>query len=68
MGKPEPNFWWEIVDGATAIIVQSDWPGGQELARFVQDSANCDMQPQIDAAEKLIAEYRSGRKTPEWRK
>lgn len=71
MGRPSPDFWWDMVDNATAVIVQSDWPGGEELARFAPANtkpASVGLEPQIALAESLIADYKAGRKTPVWTK
>jgi hypothetical protein len=67
MGRPAPTFWWDMVDNATAVIVQSDWPGGQELARFKpaeSQPASVGLVPQIDQAESLISDFKAGRQTP----
>lgn len=65
MGKPTPNYWWDFTDSATAVIVQSDYPGGDELGRFeIVDYAEL----AIEAAEKLISDFIAGRKTPAWNK
>lgn len=66
MGKPAPKFWWDFVDNATAIIVQSDYPGGEELARFVCDIGHAEVQ--IEQASRLIADFEAGRKTPNWKR
>lgn len=63
MGKPAPTFWWDYVDDATAIIVQSDYPGGEELARFNLGDGDASAK-----AQALIEDYQSGRKTPQWTK
>jgi hypothetical protein len=71
MGRRSPEFWWDMVDNASAVIVQSDWPGGQELARFTpaeNQSRSVGLEPQIAQAESLINDYKSGRKTPLWSK
>ena len=65
MSKPAPRFWWDMNDHA--VIVQSDHPGGEELARFEGEPGK-DLEPQVVEAEKLISDYESGRKTPEWKK
>lgn len=65
MGKPAPTYWWDYIDNASAIIVQSDYPGGEELARF---PVNGDEDIQLEKVEKLISDFNSGRKTPKWRK
>lgn len=69
MGKPAPTFWWKFNydNGEKSIIVQSDYPGGQELARFTAPKATY-LDHQIELAEKLIDDFVSGRKTPDWRK
>lgn len=61
--KP-PEFWWDFDGPNLDVVVQSDWPGGQCLARFSTASKCKDKQ--IEAAEKLIKEYKSGRLTPVW--
>lgn len=67
MSKPVPTFWWDFVDNATAVIVESDYPGAHELARFeVPEGRGAEQQ--IHAAEQLIADYQSGRKSPAWHK
>lgn len=66
MSKPTPKFWWDFVDNATAVIVESNYPGGEELARFEVPKGN-GAEQQIRAAEQLIADYQSGCKTPAWR-
>lgn len=67
MGRPAPVFWWDH-DLNDAVIVQSDYPGGEVLARFpVQHKKRAtDMSPQIKLAENLIADFYAGRKTPDW--
>lgn len=71
MGRT-PNFWWDFAPGVTdAVIVQSDWPGGGELARFTmpdEQSEREGLEPQIIEAERLIADFKAGRKTPAWGK
>lgn len=64
MPKPTPKYWWDFTDDfSTAVVVQSDYPGGEELARFeYTDSAT----HAIEEAEKLIDDFKSGRKTPNW--
>jgi hypothetical protein len=66
MGKPAPKYWWDFVDNATAIIVQSDYPGGEELARFVCGVGNAELE--IAQAERLIADFAAGRKAPNWKR
>jgi len=66
MGRPSPVYWWDFVDSSTAIIVQSDYKGGQELDRFEIIYGNSEAQ--IEKAENVIADYYSGRKTPKWDK
>lgn len=66
MSKPAPKFWWDFVDNATAVIVQSNYPGGEELARFDAPSRG-GAEQQIHAAEQLIADFHAGRKTPTWK-
>lgn len=71
MGRPAPKFWWDFSDNASAVIVQSDWPGGQELARFTPagtQPASAGLEPQIAQAEALIADYIAGRQKPTWAK
>ena len=71
MGRRAPEFWWDMVDNASAVIVQSGWPGGQELARFTPvdtQPASIGLEPQIAQAEALIDDYKAGRKTPMWSK
>lgn len=69
MGRPTPDFWWDFYPaGGDSIIVQSNYPGGEELARFTKPESQLGMEPQIAAAEELIAEFRAGRKTPRWAK
>lgn len=71
MGRPIPDFWWDFVDNASSVIVQSYWPGGQELARFTPadtQPASLGLEPQIAQAEALIADYKAGRQKPIWAK
>ncbi len=70
MSKPAPRFWWDIVHcvANSAVIVQSDYPGGEELARFEQSSLCVSLEAEIAQAEALIDDFESGRKTPEWKK
>jgi predicted transcriptional regulator len=63
MGKPAPTFWWDFNN--KSVIVQSDYPGGECLARFVIPEDQ-DAQAQITAAEGVISDYEAGRKTPQW--
>ena len=62
MGRPAPTYWWDFADDC--VIVQSDYPGGERLAALplVDDNA----ESVIARAEELIADYRAGRKTPQW--
>jgi hypothetical protein len=66
MGRPAPKYWWDFVDNGTALIVQSDYSGVDELARFVCGVGSAEIQ--IDQAERLIADFVSGRKTPNWKR
>lgn len=66
MSKPAPKYWWDFVDNATAIIVQSDYPGDEELERFVCGVGCAEIQ--IAQAERLIADFKAGRKTPNWKR
>ena len=64
MGRPIPSYWWDF-DSKQDVIVQSDWPGGECLARFyVEEKA--DTEAQIAEAEQLIGDFKAGRKTPPW--
>lgn len=65
--KRAPSFWWDFApDDEMAVIVQSDYPGGQELARF-KNSGSADCEQQIEKAVALIEDFKAGRKTPAWR-
>lgn len=66
MGRPAPNFWWDYSEDTKSIIVQSDYASGNSLEVFSITADNA--EPQIEKAEKLISDFRSGRKTPKWRK
>ena len=72
MSKPAPSFWWDMVHppgNPTYILVQSDYPGGEALARFDAPTAQPKeegLEPQIAQAEALIADFQAGRKTPQW--
>lgn len=62
MLKPSPRYWWDFTTDTAYIIVQSDYPVGEELARFTANSSG------LSSAEKLINDFESGRKTPNWSK
>lgn len=66
MTKQAPNFWWDTIDTPSAIIVQSDYPGGERLAIFESVNTHPDMSLQIRQAEDIIADFTAGRKTPKW--
>lgn len=71
MGKPAPCFWWDFEhgkNGELAVIVQSDYPGGDELARFDVPKKELFADSYILQAEKLIDDFKTGRKTPLWNK
>lgn len=63
-----PSFWWDFNGPESDVIVQSDWPGGQELARFKAPAGQESREPEIEMAQALIADFRAGRKTPPWSK
>jgi hypothetical protein len=64
--KPAPKFWWDFAQpGESPIIVQSDYKGGERLAKFYFEKY---ADKAIEQAETLIADFEAGRKTPEWRK
>lgn len=65
MGKPSPTFWWDR-DNKGDIIVQSDYDGGECLARFPVTPDQNDAWLQVSHAAELIDDYTSGRKTPNW--
>ena len=66
MKRRSPVFWWDFVGRDNNVIVQSDWPGGEMLAIFTAAPGTIGREHQIAQAESLIAEYKSGRKTPPW--
>lgn len=66
MGRPAPKFWWDFVGNECHVLVQSDWPGGEELAMFKAAPGEKCRDAQIAQAEELIADYIAGRKTPPW--
>lgn len=61
--KPVPRFWWDF-DKELNVIVQSDQPGGECLARFVAVPGEQDAESRIQQAQKLIADFEAGRATP----
>lgn len=69
MGKPAPTFWWDTANDGMCIV-QSDYPGGERLAEFAfkGDANEVNADSAIIEAEKLIADFEAGRKTPNWRK
>jgi hypothetical protein len=66
MGRPAPKFWWDFVGNDCHVLVQGDWPGGEALAIFKAPLGEKYRDAQIAEAEKLIADYAAGRKTPPW--
>ena len=62
--RPAPTYWWDFVDNK--VVVQSDYTGGERLAEF--EILACNSDTAIYLAEKLIADYKAGRKTPNWNK
>ena len=64
--KLVPTFWWDFSHDGQAIIVQGSYPGGEELMRFPLKPAGT-ANEQIAKAENLIEDFKSGRKTPNWR-
>lgn len=60
MSKPAPSFWWDFTEDCGHVIVQSDYPGGDCLAKFPTE--------QLSKAEELIDDFKSGRKIPNWDK
>lgn len=63
MGRPAPAFWWDHKDDA--IIVQSNYDGGECLATFPYKD---DASKAIELADQLIADFAAGRTTPQWTK
>jgi len=66
MGRPAPTFWWKFQGAACDVVVKSDWPGGECLARFKAAPGEPYRDRQIAEADTLIQDYRAGRKTPLW--
>jgi hypothetical protein len=66
MSRPAPNFWWNFQGPDHDVVVKSDWPGGECLARFKAAPGEKYRDAQIFQADALIQEYRTGRKTPQW--
>ena len=66
MGRPAPNFWWNFQGPENDVVVKSDWPGGECLARFKAVPGEKYRDAQIFQADALIHEYRTGHKTPQW--
>ena len=66
MGKPAPRFWWDFIGEDCNVVVQSDYPGGESLAVFSAPGGIENRAAQIEQAEKLIEDFRAGRKTPCW--
>ena len=64
--KRHPVFWWDFLPDGSGVVVQSDWSGGERLAVFKKELGE-DCETQIAQANKLIADYDAGRKTPPWR-
>jgi hypothetical protein len=61
-----PSFWWDFVGNNCHVLVQSDWPGGEALAIFKAAPGQKFRDAQIERAERLIEDYKAGRKTPPW--
>jgi len=59
--KKAPHFWWDFSDNATTVIIESDIPDHPVLARYPVVDASA--EPQIEQAEKLIADLAAGRVT-----
>lgn len=66
MGKPAPKFWWKFTGPTLDVTVQSDYPGGESLAVFKAAPGHKFRDEQVALAEKLIADFVAGRKTPQW--
>lgn len=66
MGRPAPSYWWDFNGPDQDVIVQGDWPGGEELARFKAPKGQVGRELQIAEAEQLIADYKAGRAIPSW--
>ncbi len=69
MGKPAPTYWWDYRNddkGGVDVIVQTDYPGGDCLARFPVLGKYSDNQ--VQQAGQLISDCKAGRKTPQWNK
>lgn len=67
--RPAPRYWWDFEhtdDTVTAVIVQSDYPNNDCLARIPIVGDNGDHA--ISVADKWIADFKAGRKTPQWEK
>lgn len=64
--RTTPKFWWDYKSPAESpIVVQSDWElSDVPLAEFHFDGHGS--QSAINAAELLISDFNSGRKTPTW--
>jgi len=70
MGRPAPKFWWDFIHengNVVAIIVQSDYPGGEELERMPLRRGQ-DNESQMQIADQMIADLTAGRRIPNWRK
>jgi hypothetical protein len=59
--KIVPRFWWDFIDDATYIIVQSDHPKYPILKKI--KIPGLDATSQIAKAQSLIADLRAGRVT-----
>lgn len=65
MHRAAPKFWWDFAgDSDTAVVVQGDYPGGEELARFELAHGQTSWEPLIGQAEALIADFAAGRERP----
>lgn len=63
MGRA-PSYWWDFVDNARAVIVQSDLPGCEELARFTAKPGQAETDDCVESAELLIQQLKSGQVSP----
>jgi hypothetical protein len=64
MKKPVPRFYWDLHGHYIVVFGLRGKDDVTELGRF--SAVGEEYSRAIKAAEELIADFKAGRKTPEW--